>query len=239
MKSFGSSNPSAITGPSGSLCGYLTSTSPASVVGFYWWNWDSGTPGYPSGTNLGVAFTGYSDPSSALSGSAGLALPGLKYIALGGGNSAGDWTSSVLTSITNAINDNSFSGYHGIVFDVEQGDSGLAGQFETAFQAAHSKGLSVLVTISHSAPYGISDAASLMSNFLSSSNIDYISPQLYTSGTETSNDYTTAAGVNWSSYASSVARVVPSIVTANLYSSAQSYFSSQGVSLQGYIQWAQ
>jgi len=237
MKSLGS--PSAVTGPSGSLCGYLTSTSSANIAGFYWWNWDSGTPSYPSGTNLGVAFTGFSDPSSAISGSAGLALPGLKYIALGGGNSAGDWTSSVLTSVTNSINSNNFNGYHGIVFDVEQGDSGLSGQFETAFQAAHSHGLSVLVTISHSAPYGIGDAASLMSDFLSSSNIDYISPQLYTSGTETANDYTTTAGVTWSQYASSRAQVVTSIVTANLYSNAQGTFSSYGVTLHGYIQWAQ
>jgi len=235
MKNLGSSS-SAVTGPSGSLCGYTTSTSSASIAGFYWWSWDSGTPSYPSGTNLGVAFTGYSDPASALSGS-NLALPGLKYIALGGGNSAGDWTSSVLTSITNSINNNNFNAYHGIVFDVEQGDSGLSGQFETAFQAAHNHGLSVLVTISHSAPYGINDAASLMSDFLSSTNIDYISPQLYTTGTETTNDYSNTT--SWNQYASSRAQVVPSIVTANLYSDAYNHFQSYGVTLHGYIQWAQ
>jgi len=246
MKHFGTinnpSNPAPITGPSGSLCGYLTSTSaPSSVVGFFWWSWDTSTPSWPSGTNLGVAFSGYADPGSALSSSSSIrnSLPGTKYICLGGGNSAGGWTSAILSSVTSSCNSNAFSGYQGIVFDVEQGDSGLASAFETAFSAAKGSGLLVLVTISHSAPYGFSDASTLMSDFLGSSHIDYISPQLYTTGTETSNDYSTAGGVGWNQYQSSRAKIVPGIVTSSLYASAQSFFSGQGVTLSGYVQWAQ
>jgi len=247
LKHFGTinnpSNPAPITGPSGSLCGYLTSQSappPSNVVGFYWWSWDTFTPSFPGGTNIGIAFSGYADPSSAISSSAGIkgSLPGNKYIALGGGNSAGDWTSSVLSSVTSSLNNNDFSGYQGIVFDIEQGDSGLSSAFESAFAAAKGRGLKVLVTISHSAPYGFSDASTLMSNFLGSSNIDYISPQLYTTGSESQNDYSTTAGVGWNQYQGSTPQVVPSIVTSGLYSSAQSDFSQQGVTLSGYIQWA-
>jgi len=209
-------------------------------VGFYWWSWDTYTPSWPSGTNIGVAFSGYADAGSAISNSGGIknSLPGNKYISIGGGNSAGSWTSSVLSSVTSNINSNAFSGYQGIVFDVEQGDSGLASAFETAFAAAKGKGLEVLVTTSHSAPYGMTDAYSLMTNFLGSSNIDYISPQLYSSGTESQNDYTTSQGVGWNLYQNIHAKVVPSIVTSSYYSSAQSYFSGQGVTLSGYLQWA-
>jgi len=244
MKHFGTinnpSNPAPITGPSGSLCGYLTSTSSPSIAGIFYWTWDSSPPGGLSNFNVGVAFSGLVDPSSAISNSGGVYgnLPGAKWISLGGGNSAGSWTSSLLSSVTSSINNNAFSGYQGIVFDVEQGDSGLASAFETAFAAAKAHGFKVLVTVSHSCPYGISDAASLMSGFFGSSHIDYISPQLYTSGSEGANDYTTN-GVAWSSYASSRAQIAPSIVTASYYASAQSYFSGLGITLHGYVQWAQ
>jgi len=213
----------------------------AQVVGFYWWTWDSGSVSPPAGTNIGIAFSGWADPGKAVSDSSGVKgkLPGAKYISIGGGNDSGNWSSSVLSAVQNAINNGSFSGYQGICFDVEQGQSGLESGFESTFKLAKSHGFSVLVTISHSAPYGMSDAASVMNEFLSSSNVDYISPQLYSSGTEGQNDYSTSGGVQWSAYKSSKAKVVPSIVRASYYSSAQSYFAGQGVTLYGFVQWAQ
>jgi hypothetical protein len=121
------------------------------------------------------------------------------------------------------------------VFDIEQGDGGLANLFSRAFQstfllilfhgmigsvffgvsfslthflpACRSFNMTVLVTVSHSAPYGFPDAASLMRGFFSDSNIDYLSPQLYTSGNEGQNDYTTSQGVGWNEYARSRAQV--------------------------------
>jgi len=158
-----------------------------------------------------------------------------------------------LTNVKNYINSPGFSGYQGLVFDVEEGTyappvtiENVKSAFEAAFQAAKSKGLKVLVTVSHSAPYGLpnpsgspSDASKLMDAFFASSNIDYISPQLYTSGSEGSNDYTTSGGVPWSRYKNSKAKVVPSIVRSSLYASAQTYFSGQGITLAGYVQWAQ
>lgn len=190
---------------------------------------------------IGVAFSGWTDPYKAIQDSSGIKsrLPGRKYISLGGGNSNGRFSYNDLMNIQNAINSNAFSGYDGIVFDIEEGDSGLSSAFASCFRAARSRGYYVLVTVSHSAPYGIPDAASLMRSFFPNSDINYLSPQLYTSGTESSNDYSTVAGVQWSEYASAKAVVIPSIVRGSLYSSAESYFRSQGVTIQGYVQWSQ
>lgn len=141
--------------------------------------------------------------------------------------------------MNSAISSGAFAGYAGIVYDVEEGDSGLAQAFRESFAAAKAKGFRVLVTVSHSAPYGISDSAALMRSFFPNGDIDLLSPQLYTSGYETANDFTTGYGVQWSEYAAAKATVVPSIVTASLYDSAKTFFASQGVATTGFIQWAQ
>ncbi len=212
----------------------------AEIIGFWWWTW-SNTVTPPTGTNLSIAFSGYVDPAEALSNSEPIksSLQGSKYIALGGGNDKGAWTEAALTDITNAINAGDFAGYDGIAYDVEEGESGLETAFEDSFAAAKANGYQVLVTVSHSAPYGFSDAATLMHSFFADPNIDYLSPQLYTTGTETSNDYATSDGVAWSEYATAKAAIVPSIVQASLYADAQIYFETQGVSLNGFIQWSQ
>jgi len=191
--------------------------------------------------NLAVAFSGWVDPATAVSNSASIknSLPGTKYIGLGGGNSNGAWTSALVQSVASACNSGTFSGYNGIAFDIEVGDSGLSSAFSSTFSTCKSKGFQILVTISHSAPYGIGDAGTLMSSFLSNSNIDIISPQLYTTGNEGSNDYTTSGGVGWAQYAGSRAKIVPSIVTGTLYNDAATQFGNYGVSIAGFIQWSQ
>jgi hypothetical protein len=68
---------------------------------------------------------------------------------------------------------------------------------------------------------------------------DFISPQLYETGTESSNDFSTNAGVPWKEYVNAKAAFVPSIVKASMYSNAQSTFANYGVTTKGYIQWAQ
>lgn len=212
----------------------------ADVISFWRWTWsETATP--PTNTNLSIAFSGYVDPAEALSNSEPIksSLQGSKYIALGGGNGNGAWTEATLTAITNAINAGDFAGYNGIAYDVEEGESGLETAFQQSFAAAKAKGYHVLVTVSHSAPYDISDASTLIQSFFADPNIDYLSPQLYTTGTETSNDYATSGGVTWSEYATAKAAVVPSIVQAGMYSDAQDYFETQGVSLNGFIQWSQ
>lgn len=141
-----------------------------------------------------------------------------------------------MSSINTAINNGLFAGYNGILYDIEIGDSGLSSAFETSFKTAKSKGFKVLVSVSHSTPFGIADGQSLMISFLSSTSIDLISPQLYTSGTEATNDYTENP-VLWSQWKTSNIPIVVSINTASLYNNAVSFFSSKGIQLQGYIVW--
>lgn len=190
-------------------------------------------------STLGIAFSGWADPDKALSDSAQIKdmLVGDKYISLGGGNANGSFNQQILNSIITHINNGNFSDYKGIAFDIEEGEANLTSLFQQAFAAAKTKNLKVLVTTSHSAPYGIPDAQTMMKTFIDDGNIDYVSPQLYTSGTETQNDFTTSQGVSWEDYARSKAAIVPSIVQANLYDDAKNQFSQHGVTTSGFIQW--
>ena len=130
--------------------------------------------------------------------------------------------------------------YHqGLSYDVEEGSSGLQQAFADSFAAARSAGLKVMVTVSHSSPYGIPDGPKLMAAFFADHNIDYLSPQLYTSGTEAANDFTESAGVPWSAYKGATALFVPSIVDDSMYASAVSYFQAIGITPAGYAQWKQ
>jgi hypothetical protein len=160
---------------------------------------------------------------------------------IGGGNSNGRFTAASLDSLTAAIGAGSISaaGYDGIVWDIEEGDAGLSAAFAASFAAAKAQGLATLATTSHSAPYGIDDAAALMSGFFGDANIDYLSPQLYSTGEETENEYNELQGVSWADYVGCEAKVVPSIVAGSMYSDAQSYFAGKGVATSGYVQWAQ
>lgn len=207
-------------------------------VGYWRRTWVSCTP--PAGATMGLAFSGWTDPGTALSNSAPVVdgLVGVKYITLGGGNENGSFSAGSLGKIVAAINDGSFAAYKGIAFDVEEGDSGLAAAFQQAFAAAKAMGFKVLVTVSHSAPYGMADAKAVMSAFFQDGNIDFLSPQLYTSGSETANDWATTAGVTWEQYAGARAAIIPSIVNANLYPNAQQVLAGHGVTTQGYVVWA-
>ncbi len=208
------------------------------VVGY----WDQSfeqhvTP--PSGANLAIAFCGYSDITKALQCSAELRprMVGDKYLSVGGGNDNGAFSMATIEAATAALKAGEVTGYDGIAFDVEECEGeGLASYFSEAFSVAKSQDLKVLVTVSHSEPFGCEDSVTLMKAFLNDSSIDYLSPQLYTTGNETQNDYT-AVGTPWSAYAGAKAAVVPSIVRASLYPDAQQFFSSQGVTLVGFIQW--
>jgi len=219
----------------------LSSVTAQNTRGFYWWTWSGTSVTPPSNTNMGIAFSGWTNPANATRDSQPIfsRLPNTKYISLGGGNANGRWSNSSLSSVTAAINNNTFRDYQGICFDIEEGDSGLSSGFASAFSAAKSKSMRVLVTISHSAPYGITDSVALMNSFFNNANIDYLSPQLYTTGTESKNDYTITTGTAWSSYANARAKTVPSMVYASYYTDASNYFRTQGVTIDGYIQWAQ
>ncbi len=213
------------------------------TIGYWRWTWSSSaTP--PAGANVGVAFSGYAGVAEALSNSHHVmsGLEGTKYIALGGGNAAGAFDADTVSQIASAIKDNRFKGYDGVAFDVEEYAGDLREAFADAFAAARAAGLDVIVTVSHSAPYGAPDQANAqaqMQAFFEDENITILSPQLYTTGEEKKNDYATTYGVEWSSYAGAKPAICPSLVEASYYTSAVEFFDAQGVNLAGFIQWSQ
>ncbi|MCF1459919.1 LysM peptidoglycan-binding domain-containing protein [Agrobacterium vitis] len=210
---------------------------PPENIGFWHKTWHR--PAGPSNTTMGLAFSGHSDPTKALAQSAPIlpSLAGEKYITLGGGNASGRFSTSTLQSIDTCIKSGAFSAYKGIAYDIEEGNSGLSAAFQQSFANARAAGFKVLVTVSHSAPFGIADAKSLMFDFFDDTNIDILSPQLYTTGEEPSNDWATSHGVTWSDYATAKAQIAPSIVHANLYPNVQSTFKIHDVTPNGYILW--
>ena len=81
------------------------------------------------------------------------------------------------------------------MFDVEEveGSSGtMVPAFAKAFAAVKRGGLRVAVTTSHSAPYQCDtpeDAVAFVKAWTADANIDILSPQLYSSGSESSPEY--------------------------------------------------
>ena len=120
--------------------------------------------------------------------------------------------------------------------------------YQQAFAKAKSLGLVTVVTTSHSAPYECdttADAVNLVKAWVVDTNLDIISPQLYSSGYETSPEFAEtsscqAAGCTWNLYKGAHAKFVPSIVKSTQYATVVSYFKQNyGITCQGYIQWAQ
>jgi len=212
-----------------------------SVRGIWYLTW-SGSVNVGD-SNLGVAFSGWVDPDSAISSSQSVVskLKGSKFLAMGGGNGNGHWTSAILQKISSYCANGKFAGYNGIAFDIEEGDAGLASAFANAFSSCKSHGFKVLVTVSHAAPYGIPDAKSLMLSLISNGNVDYHSPQLYTSGTESANDFSvdSTIGVTWNNYKPTSGKLIPAIVASTYYSSAKNYFANLGITTVGFVQWSQ
>ncbi len=210
---------------------------PAKNIGYWCKTWDP-TVAVP-GATMGIAFSGWADIPTAIQESSKVKhlLMGDKYICIGGGNKNGKFTTRVLTNINNAAANGDFAGYDGIAYDIEDATFGIHEDFSESFKAVKAAGFKVLVSVSHSAPYGAPDAGYLMGCLLDDENVDFMSPQLYTNGDETENDYADTL-YPWVGYVGKKAALIPSIVTANLYPSAVDYFNGQNITLEGYIQWA-
>lgn len=207
------------------------------VIGYWDKTWAPGAA--PQGATLGVAFNGWADPQSALDDSAAVrsSLVGTKYISIGGGNDNGAFSLARVQDLESKIKAGAFSDWQGIALDVEEcHETGLSDAFARVTAAAKAKGLETMVTVSHSQPYGCADAEALMRGFFADPNVDYHSPQLYTSGEEASPDFT-AVGTSWEQYASAKGRLVPSLVDGSHYAAASDFFSGKGSALAGYVQW--
>jgi hypothetical protein len=228
---------------SSSITNAIQSTSDAApYIGIYDWTWNRLTADPPPSATLGVAFSGYVDVDLALVQSAKVAasLTGDKYLDIGGGDTDGGfWTAEMLTKLNTAITSGRLSAYSGVCYDVEVGDTGLASAFAASFAVAKLQGLKVLVTVSHSAPYGFLDKVALMNSFFANGDVDVLSPQLYTTGEETANSYDWD-GVPFTAWSTAKAAVVLTIVQSTMYPEGQATFlTSYNVTTSGYIQWAQ
>jgi hypothetical protein len=181
------------------------------------------------------------DPSSALADSINIysKLPGKRVLSLGGGNGAGHWTATSLNNIITAIKTGRFDTYTGIAYDIEEGESGLSALFTAAFAATKARGMTCIVTVSHSAPYAMVDAATVMRAIFADPNVDYLSPQLYSTGYEVGNEWAESGGVSWNEYKNCRAKIIPSIVTSSMYENARLFFGGLGITTAGYIQWQQ
>lgn len=195
----------------------------------------------PLDADFTVAFSGWADISSAKGDSStvlGQAV-GDAYIALGGGNEHGSFSSDSLAAATTAINNDELQDWAGLALDVEYCNaSGLASSFQGVLAAAKSKGMKTLVTVSHSAPVGCPDQDALMDAFFQDANIDFLSPQLYTTGTETSPDFSVTSGsdITFDMYENARGAFLPSIVSASQFDAVVAQFPNLAV--DGFVQWS-
>jgi len=227
------------------------------IKGYYAWSWNSPMAVGPADTNLGVYFNGWSNVDNALAEMNAnnindTTLQGVKYFSFGGGNHNGVINADNLQVLINDLSKLTAAGFEGVMFDVEKvrgSAASLNPVFASAFAAVKAAGMKVAITVSHTAPYDCDtpqDAVDFVRAFVADTNVDIISPQLYTSGHEAAADYAVtgscaAAGCDWSLYQDMHAgmKFVPSLANRNQYTSVKNHFSQMGITCKGYIQWQQ
>jgi len=225
------------------------------IEGYYSWSWVDANQIVPQGIDYGIAFSGWIDVNQAINEYASRfgSLRGMKLLTVGGGNENGEITAAAIQAVTQNLSVIRDAGYMGIVYDIEIIPSGetsasLISAFRDSFAACKQPqfGFEVIVTTSHSGP-AVSDplvATELMEFFVSDPHVDYISPQLYTTGHELKPDFAETwncknQGCTWELIANSNKAFLPSIVDSSHYQETVEYFESLGIACAGYIQWAQ
>jgi hypothetical protein len=169
-------------------------------------------------------------------------MVGAKWIDGGGGNKNGRWSEDWLGKWETLIKSGGLKAWEGIVFDVEECyNSGLEQAFASVLKAAKAAGLGTLVTTSHSAPYACLDPKELMQAFFTNSDVDILSPQLYTSGNEPDPSFDAGNQVKWSDWVGAKGRFVPSLgclaVKNGGYEKTKAYFAKLNITTSGYIVW--
>ncbi len=190
---------------------------PATIRGFYKFEWLRTAPYQgPADTNVGVTFTGTFPGDRRADIDHPITNAPLNFIGYGGGTRPdGTWSKQRLLDVAAKLTDVVDWKYDGVVIDAEESSEVITvAEWNTLFQAIKAKNLILVVTISHFRPYGMEpNANDLVSDWLTNPLIDYLSPQLYTSGMEAQNDW---AGYN-PAFKTSVPRMAPSIVQAYYY----------------------
>ena len=212
----------------------------ATVVGYFSFSWTPVGTG-PSGADFGVAFSGWDTVGAALqAGPAAYTLSGTKYLSVGGGNGHGVLSTQMLRDFASSTPAIMNAGFGGVCFDVERShhESEMIPAMQVAFSSCKAAGLRVMVTTSHSAPVRYdTPPGAVVDSWVANPDIDILSPQLYTSGKETSPEFDTSGGVAWSRWSGARAVILPSLVDGSHYAAAVAFFSSQGISVGGYVQW--
>lgn len=219
------------------------------IVGYYAPTWGMASVGQGN-ANVGVAFSGWNDITTALSESDGLELKGTQYLSLGGSSEQGTFTPDTVKQMGEECADIKDAGYEGVCFDVEvtRGGMKLLDELETTYQKCKEAGLVVMVTTSHTAPTGVSLGKmrqELIKHWVKSKNIDIISPQLYTWGGEEKPEYDQTwpcadQGFNctWDAYKGSSAKFMPSLVEfEGHFGKVRNFFKEMGLPVTGYFQW--
>lgn len=219
------------------------------IVGYYAPTWGMASVGQGN-ANVGVAFSGWNDITTALSESDGLELKGSQYLSLGGSSEQGMFTPDTVKQMGEECADIKDAGYEGVCFDVEvtRGGQKLLDELETAYSKCKEAGLVVMVTTSHTAPTGVTLGKmrqELIKHWVKSKNIDIISPQLYTWGGEEKPEYDQTwpcadQGFNctWEAYKGSNAKFMPSLVEfEGHFGKVRNFFKEIGLPVTGYFQW--
>ena len=219
------------------------------IVGYYAPTWGMASVGQGN-ANVGVAFSGWNDITTALSESDGLELKGTQYLSLGGSSEQGIFTPDTVKQMGEECADIKDAGYEGVCFDVEvtRGGAKLLDELETAYGKCKEAGLVVMVTTSHTAPTGVTLGKmrqELIKHWVKSKNIDIISPQLYTWGGEEKPEYDQTwpcadQGFNctWDAYKGSNAKFMPSLVEfEGHFGKVRNFFKEMGLPVTGYFQW--
>jgi len=223
-----------------------SSGSGATFRGYWRKVWDK-TEAIPSDTTDSVAFNGYADPSKAKEEADKVKsqLKGVKWISQGGGDKDGRTTEAGLNAWISKIKAGFFKDYSGIAFDTEEGDTGLCTHLNKAISAAKQAGFKTMVTIPHQQPFGIKDAPTLMRCIFSNTELDYLSPQVYSHGKEKDANFELTASwtkdhLQWSAFGACKAKLIPSISFASQYEGVKSFFASAKggkKKTDGYVLW--
>jgi chitinase len=197
------------------------------------------------------------------------------WFTFGGGNAKGELSVENINDFTKKIKDVKRNGFYGVMWDIEwvRGKAGSCakdtrGSIREALRKAFAKvkkaGLDNAITVSHTAPYktGVDketgreyispkDQVDLMKALLKDSNVDIISPQLYTRGDETDPDFAAtgscASTCGWDLYKHmhDGMKFVPSIVNPSHYEATKEGFEDINKNLNldlkcsGYFVWEQ
>jgi hypothetical protein len=162
--------------------------------GYYLLSWATGAAANaPDGDwDYGIWFGGET-PINAINNNINLSskiTKGKKLLDLGGGLDTGIWSGqSDFDYINSRLADIKNAGWDGLCFDVEvcANNINFIDMFSTCFAKCKQAGLIVYVTTSHTNPYscqtGSGQGIDLINSWINDSNVDFISPQLYSSGT--------------------------------------------------------